>query len=1244
MKTCDPRLGIAHTTHLNMAQITGIKLYSQNINGLSHRKFLQSTALLAQYDIILLQETHLTQGMTKTYTSTLQSLGWRTYWGPAKRKHTRPKGGVAIWIKESLFSNKVILSCRKLSHSRSSHILSLAIRCQDQRFVLSAVYMPIQNDRQAVNECISILHHLAVQNTVIWCGDFNFIEDKRDTTSRTAPRKSYTHRKWNQVIGYQTVSEASQQRLRTIKAYTHEAATTRQQEHPTRSRLDRIYCSSAYSHLITTVHVHSQPRVHSDHLPISTSIKLICPRLRQQQSNTHQQRRHRIPQQFLKHPAYKERYCQEMQEWLHQLTESTARIDYSTWLMIKKQIATLAIQLNREYRAGIQQQIRQNQQDAQVTEHSVDLTYLHKADAHIMLPSPSKDLTIPGLCQPTGRITESAVECANILVDQYAAVSAQPECSPWAQEYLLHSIPMDDTRIFPDYFREQATDITADEIIQAMKRMRTSAPGDDGIKLTLYRLIKHELAPILQQVYTQLVFDMPAEFLYGVIVPIHKKDSPYQPSNYRPITLLNTDYRIMQQVLLGKLERPLQTLVSPTQSAFLPGRCISDTIWTIQLLPQYLALKKKSAYFAVCDFSKAYDQIDRHLLFRLCSTLQLPRFLSLWIRQILSQTYARVYLNGVFSHKRRFDAGVRQGDPVSPYLYLLISHLLTRHLQQEEIYQRIPLPITMHHHHQGFEKATAPVKISTLQYADDNTVPLSSGQIGRFINAMDCFAAGSGQHLNKNKTWLLPIGAPTDQPTAIHGLRVVPSATILGIEIQANSGLATFDWAPRLQSLEKYCRLLSAQLSSSFTKFSRLSTYKLPQELYRAEIVRPSETQLEQIHHAMRSLLPSKTGWSSRMFPANTKMGGLGCLPLKEHLHARDLKWVSQLFTMGTSKLWVQLVWNIFLLKEPHFQQALPADLAGLPTPLRALISHVNEDQHIIHSAAANSFTWIRTLWNKLYIDYQIKVSGVALPTLTAVLPCLKPPEVQPQWQRRGETIPLEGYTVKFGTLLLTEGQQADRNYRWQVWLEIIQDKRLSDSQECLFQHPIQWRPLYRVLPPLSRLPIPSAYKMAFWETIMRTGITSERIKVDHPCICHFSPVQPGRAHFFYHCPIALSLYSTLFQVDLQAAQDIIRSIWMVHPWGNYPLDAWALICIATTYSIDTVRKAIYKAQRDQRVKSIDYYIQMTHKVCVSILTCYTHVLEEGSPPLASSVPLQWSQEAQCWQVSPLVSPFSPQQ
>ena len=1221
-----------------MKQVTGISIYSQNINGLSNFKFTQLLTIFRHYDIIVLQETHVTQTMAQTFIKQLEVLNWNSYWGAATRINKRPQGGVTIWIKKQLFSHGIILSCTQLRHPLPRHLLSLDIRCRDQHFVLSAVYMPMAREAETVDQCIKILSKLARRKAVLWCGDFNFVEDQRDTTSKSDHRHSYTYRKWTQRIGKDLVREASQHSLRRQKAFTHYAASTRQKESPTGSRLDRIYCSSQYLPLVSPVKVIRHPTVHSDHLPVSASIKLVCPRLRR--DVTTPQRRNCIPHQFLKNPRYRAQYIEEMGTWI-QSRIANARIDYQLWLSIKKKMSSLAIQLNRAYRQE-EYAKRQSINNIQHEPSLVDVSFLHKEDAHVMLPQFTYDLTIPGLTQRNSRITASGKTCANILVDQYAKVSEQPLCSVIAQQRILHSLSEEDKRVFPHYFNDMTTEITEEEIIKAINSMRTSSPGEDGIKISLYRPVKQVLAPILTQVFTQLILAMPEDFLYGIIIPIHKQGSKYEAANYRPITLLNTDYRIMQQILLAKLRPPLQQLVPSTQSAFLPGRCISDTIWTIQMLPPYLSMINKSAYFAVCDFSKAYDKIDRNLLFRLCSALQIPRFLALWIQQILSCTCAKVYVNGVFSHKRRFYAGVRQGDPVSPYLYLLISHLLTRHLQQEDIYLQIPMPLLMHHHHHGLEKANMIWKLSALQYADDNTIPLAPNQIEPFLNAMDTFAAATGQQLNKRKTWLLPIGQSTPQPASIQGLKVVSSATILGIQIQANTGQATFDWAPRINSFRTYCRLLSDQLSSSFTKFSRLSTYKLPQELYRAEVVRPSEPQLAQLYRCMRSLLPSKTGWSSIIFPANPKMGGLGCLPLKEHLHARDLKWVSQLFTLGTSKVWVQLVWNIFVHYESHYQAARTEDIQALPTPLRALIQHVYWERHLGNHSSADRLSWIRRLWRQLHTDYQLRQHTLGTSaTVLALLPCLTSQQIQPQWERDGEILPLEDYTVKFGTLLLTENSQSQRETRWFKWLEIIQDKRASDSSDCGFAHPIRWRPLYRVLKPLQRLQIPSAYKVAFWETIMQTSLTSERIHVDHPCICPSSPARPGRAHFFYQCPIAHFLYQRLFNASLDEVQDIIRSIWLGSPRNMYLWDAWAFISIASTYSIDTVRKKIYKDQQNKRVHNLEYYQQLTLKVCIGILTRYTHVLEEGSPSMASSAPLQWSEATKCWLVSPLVSRFS---
>ena len=81
--------------------------------------------------------------------------------------------------------------------------------------------------------------------------------------------------------------------------------------------------------------------------------------------------------------------------------------------------------------------------------------------------------------------------------------------------------------------------------------------------------------------------------------------------------------------------------------------------------------------------------------------------------------------------------------------------------------------------------------------------------------------------------------------------------------------------------------------------------------------------------------------------------------------------------------------------------------------------------------------------------------------------------------------------------------------------------------------------PLYKVLKPLVRLLIPSIYKFAFWETVMQAGMTSERLHRAWPCFCQAGPALPGRAHFFYQCPMTLYFYSRLFQVDLQEVQSI---------------------------------------------------------------------------------------------------------
>jgi len=168
---------------------------------------------------------------------------------------------------------------------------------------------------------------------------------------------------------------------------------------------------------------------------------------------------------------------------------------------------------------------------------------------------------------------------------------------------------------------------------------------------------------------------------------------------------------------------------------------------------------------------------------------------------------------------------------------------------------------------------------------------------------------------------------------------------------------------------------------------------------------------------------------------------------------------------------------------------------------------------------ASMSFTceisWLRPLWSQLLPEYQLRHETDPVAAIT-LLQCIDfPPRVAPKWHLSTEDIELEDYTVKLGTLMLTEQAQQSRYDRWARWLEIIQDKQVFDTYACIHTNPIHRPALFRVLKPLVQLRIPSIYKVAFWETIMLTGVTSERLQINWPCTSSGPPWR-CRTHVSY--------------------------------------------------------------------------------------------------------------------------------
>jgi len=154
---------------------------------------------------------------------------------------------------------------------------------------------------------------------------------------------------------------------------------------------------------------------------------------------------------------------------------------------------------------------------------------------------------------------------------------------------------------------------------------------------------------------------------HGLVVCMPKKTVPTQPTDYRPITLLSTDYKILASIIANRLRPILEELLHPSQHCGVAGRGIFDTVATIR---DSIAYAEKS-HFPLCilslDFTEAFDRFAHRYLFKLLTKYGFStKFIALY-----NHAQSSIHINGHKKGPIPIQCSVRQGFPMSTLLFAL---------------------------------------------------------------------------------------------------------------------------------------------------------------------------------------------------------------------------------------------------------------------------------------------------------------------------------------------------------------------------------------------------------------------------------------------------------------------------------------------------------------------------------------------------------------------------------------------
>jgi len=469
--------------------------------------------------------------------------------------------------------------------------------------------------------------------------------------------------------------------------------------------------------------------------------------------------------------------------------------------------------------------------------------------------------------------------------------------------------------------------VTIEECYESMSSCKVNkSPGNDGLTKEFYDTFWDKLSKPLLECFR---FSFEAGTLSNsqrqaiiTLIDKHGKDRSYL-SNWRPISLLNLDYKILTKVLANRVKKVLPSIISSSQTGYVKDRCINDSVRLVQDIIHISELNKSPGILLMVDFQKAFDTIEWEFIEHALKRFHFGPTFSKWVKIIYKEISSCIYNNATTSSYFTIHRGVRQGDPLSPYLFIIAVEILAYAIKENKNITGIDIKCR---------------EIKLTQYADDLTLTLSDiKSVNETLHVLKLFGECSGLKINKDKTEAMLLGPWQNRHNLPRNIKWTNGPIkYLGIYISAKPNeIVMLNFQSKLEALLRQLHWWKARDLSLKGKVLIVKALGISKFQYLASLITIPQDIVKQVNTLIYNFIwNGNTDKVKRIiFEQEYKKGGYNMTNLNEMIISSSVMWVKK-YLDNTDREWKNTL--ELLSKTKNFKLFLMSnfDLKELPASL----------------------------------------------------------------------------------------------------------------------------------------------------------------------------------------------------------------------------------------------------------------------------------------------------------------------